>query len=175
MSDFALTTDVQWAAYQRLWDIGTPVNDMLVSHHDSFGDLAGLCPYRVVEDSADLKGYETMGREFIVTNGGDKLRDWKLRTGLIRPPSRLRMSGPQSLVSSCLESGEGLGAALKSIGAQMAERILAALSALRCLAFRSWGHFSVSSEVSWLRAWSSSEEKYGAGSRVCSVDRPRER
>ena len=44
MRDFALTTDVQWAAYQRLWEIGTPVNDVLVSQKLALDGLAGVVP-----------------------------------------------------------------------------------------------------------------------------------
>ena len=40
-----LVTDIQWASYQKLWDIGTPVTDVLVSHNRfSSEHLAGVVP-----------------------------------------------------------------------------------------------------------------------------------
>ena len=37
-------TEVQWASYQKLWEIGTPLTNMLSSNSDAFRDLAGVVP-----------------------------------------------------------------------------------------------------------------------------------
>ena len=50
-----LVTDLQWASYQKLWEIGTPVTDMLVSQNLALDGIAGVIP-GVTSQYADLSG-----------------------------------------------------------------------------------------------------------------------
>ena len=42
--DAILVTEVQWAAYQDLWEVGTRLTPVLESNKDAFGKLAGVVP-----------------------------------------------------------------------------------------------------------------------------------
>ena len=57
LSELSLVTNIQYGAYQKLWEIGAPVTDILVSHSREFGNLAGVVPgvtssFKVLNDEA---------------------------------------------------------------------------------------------------------------------------
>ena len=111
--DLLLVTDKQWASYQNLWEIGTPVNDILVSHHDSFGNLAGVIP----SVTSGLEGLREEEGKIVETG---ETYGMKLRTGL---QTTFSAENVGATIARAFEAGEGLGSALKSIGAQMATNL----------------------------------------------------
>ena len=109
MRDFALTTDKQWVAYQRLWEIGTPVNRVLASSALNLGDIGKTLP----SVSAGLVGAGGIAAA-LATTGGAATSFMTTLSNTITPDA---ITG---IFTAAFTGGGGVLGALKAIGAQLA-------------------------------------------------------
>ena len=113
MRDFALTTDVQWAAYQRVWEIGTKFNDVLVSQQHELRGLVGVIP----QATSRLDGLGASLEETTGPGLGQRLKDG-FSSGV---------SGLNNIFMSAFEGGGQLLGAVKSFSTQIIGNMMDAI------------------------------------------------
>ena len=106
LSELSLVTDIQWAKYQKLWQIGTPVTDVLVSHNREFGKLAGVTP-------GVVSGLAGVSLAIGATGGAAKTFIDTLSTTITAD----KITG---IFTAAFTGGGGVLGALKAIGTQLA-------------------------------------------------------